>query len=94
MNVTHHADARRFVVELPDGLAYLAYEPLDGRTLDLLHTVVPDAEQGRGVGSALVEAAFDHARDNGLKLVPSCPFVSEWLGDHPEQLDLVVSGGE
>jgi predicted GNAT family acetyltransferase len=92
MTVTHHADARRFIVELPEGLAYLAYEPLAGDTLDLQHTIVPDDAQGRGVGSALVEAAFAHARDRGLRVVPTCPFVEDWLGDHPEQRDIVASG--
>ena len=92
MTVTHHPDARRFVVELPEGLAYLAYEPLAGDTLDLQHTIVPDEAQGRGVGTALVEAAFAHARENDLRVVPSCPFVEEWLGSHPEQHDIVASG--
>ena len=93
MNVTHHPDARRFVADLgPEGLAYLAYEPLAGDTLDLQHTIVPDGAQGRGVGTALVEAAFAHARGNDLRVVASCPFVEEWLGSHPEQHDIVASG--
>ena len=92
MNVTHHPSARRFVVDFPDGPAYLAYERLGDGTLDLQHTIVPEAEQGQGVGGALVEAAFAHARAHGLRVVPSCPFVEEWLGDHPEQLDVVASG--
>jgi uncharacterized protein len=92
--VKHDAGARRFFVPLPEGTAYLAYEPLDGDVLDLRHTIVPADAQGRGVGGALVTAAFDHARADGLRVVASCPFVAEWLGDHPEQLDLVVSAGE
>lgn len=95
MTVTHDAAARRFLSDLgDDGLAYLAYEPVADDVLDLQHTIVPDEAQGRGVGTALVEAAFAHARAHDLRVVPSCPFVSEWLGDHPEQLDLVVSAGE
>jgi len=95
MDITHCKDSHRFESDLgPDGVAYLAYEPLDAKTLNLQHTVVPDAAQGSGVGSSLVEAAFTHARENDLRVIPSCPFVADWLDGHPEHLDLVVSAGE
>ena len=90
MDVTHDPDARRFEIDLgADGPAYLTYEPLDDDVLDLRHTIVPESAQGRGVGTALVEAAFAHARAEGLRLVPTCPFVAEWLAEHPEAADVV-----
>jgi uncharacterized protein len=93
MTVTHHPDARRFVIDLGrDGLAYLAYEPLGEGVVDLQHTIVPDSAQGRGVGSQLVEGAFSQLREQGVRVVPTCPFVAEWLGEHPEQRDIVASG--
>jgi len=95
MPVTHNEGTQRFERDLGSrGVAYLAYEPAAENVLDLQHTVVPDDAQGRGVGSELVAAAFDHVRATGQRVIPSCPFVNEWLGDHPEQLDLVVSAGE
>jgi predicted GNAT family acetyltransferase len=91
MNATHSAETHRFEIDLgADGVAYLAYEPLAGDVLDLQHTIVPEGGQGRGVGTALVEAAFAHARTNGLRVVPSCPFVADWLEAHPEGADVVA----
>ena len=94
MTVTHDAAAHRFEADLgPDGVAYLAYAPAGDKVIDLLHTVVPDAAQGRGVGSELAAAAFDHARSAGLRVIPTCPFVAEWLREHPDMTNLVAGEG-
>jgi hypothetical protein len=45
------------------------------------------------VASALVRAAVDHARANGLKLVPTCPYVAAWLERHPGERDVFVTAG-
>lgn len=52
------------------------------------HTVVDDAFEGRGVGSALVRGALDAARGEGLRVVPQCPFVRSYIERHPEYADL------
>jgi hypothetical protein len=86
--VTHDAGARRFVAETPDGPAELAYEPAGQGVLDLQHTLVPEAERGRGVGEALVRAAVAHARAEGLRLIPTCPFVDAWRRRYPDDADV------
>ena len=53
------------------------------------HTVVDDAFEGRGVGSTLVRAALDAAREEGLTVVPRCPFVRAYIEKHPDYADLV-----
>ena len=88
--IEHDGANRRFVARLDAGEAYLAYEPAGPRTLDLQHTVVPDAARGAGVGQALVRAALDHARVNHQQIIPSCPFVATWLEGHPEAQSLVA----
>ena len=30
-----------------------------------------------------------YARDNGLKVIPTCPFMAGWVKKHPEQHDIV-----
>ena len=39
------------------------------------------------VGSlaALVQAAVVRAADEGLTVVPLCPYASQWLQDHPDE---------
>lgn len=88
MNVQHQPDQDRFFALVEGGDAELAYVR-SGEVLDLHHTYVPSESRGAGVGAALVRAAFDHARREGLRIQPTCPFVRSWLNDHPDERDLV-----
>ena len=67
----------------------LTYTKQDGK-LYLLHTGVDDALEGQGVGSALVRFAAEHARREGLRIVPFCHFAQGWLKRHSEYDDLVA----
>jgi predicted GNAT family acetyltransferase len=67
-------------------------ERADGR-LVLLHTQVDDQFEHRGIGGRLVAGALDDIRSRGLAIVPLCPFVSAYLGRHPEYADLVAPAG-
>jgi uncharacterized protein len=53
------------------------------------HTEVDPASGGHGLGSRLVQAALDDVRRQGARVVPRCPFVASWIGDHREYADLV-----
>jgi predicted GNAT family acetyltransferase len=94
LQVRHLPDRHRFAADVgAEDEAVLAYAELAGGTLDLQHTVVPDAARGRGVGAALVRAAVDHARAHDLKLVPTCRYVAAWLARHPGEADVFVEPG-
>jgi predicted GNAT family acetyltransferase len=88
--VEHDEGRQRFFSRLKEGEAYLSYEEDGEGTLDLQHTVVPEPARGRGVGESLVRAALDHAREQGVRIVPSCPFVAAYLAEHPEERELVA----
>jgi uncharacterized protein len=74
----------RFVVRGSGGAAELEYR-LNGDRFVLVHTEVPDAWAGRGVGGQLVRAALRHAAAHGLTVVPWCPFARRWLRDHADE---------
>jgi predicted GNAT family acetyltransferase len=54
----------------------------------MLHTEVPKALEGRGIGSALIRGVLDIARSEGLKVNPLCPFAKAYIEKHPEYVDL------
>jgi predicted GNAT family acetyltransferase len=89
VDVQHRDNNKRFTARTDSGLAYVSYERPDERTIDLQHTVVPEADRGQGVGAALVKSAVDYARQNGLRVVATCPFVKAWLEKHPDQQHVV-----
>lgn len=55
-----------------------------------MHTEVPVALRGRGLGSALVREAIAFARAGSSRIVPSCPFIARWLENHPEERELIA----
>jgi predicted GNAT family acetyltransferase len=81
--VTNNRLARRFEICVANALAVLDYEMEDG-TLILLHTGVPAALEGQGIGGKLVKAALEEARAQGLKIDPQCSFVRGYIERHPE----------
>lgn len=58
----------------------------------LIHTEVPAELEGQGVGSSLVEKVLENIEQQGLRLIPLCPFVSGYIERHPEWRQLVIRG--
>jgi uncharacterized protein len=82
--VTDNADENRLEIHENGELAELLYRIRAGRLI-LVHTEVPDALGGRGLGGQLVQAAIDKAAHDGMTLVPLCPFARGWLERHPSE---------
>lgn len=89
IEVADQPDASRYVVTVDGELAGVAEYRLAGGRIDLFHTEVEERLRGRGVGSRLVAGALDDARDRGLSVVPTCPFVGAYIDRHPAYADLV-----
>jgi RimJ/RimL family protein N-acetyltransferase/predicted GNAT family acetyltransferase len=85
--VTDNTAASRFEVWVDGHLAELPYRQ-NGQQLVLIHTEVPGALAGRGLGGRLVMAAVDRAAREGLTIVPLCPFARDWLIRHPDLASL------
>jgi uncharacterized protein len=88
--IRHERQARRFVAEVDGKTAYITYRELDRRILELDHTYVPSELRGRGIASQLTVRALEYARENGCRVVPSCPFVAAYIERHPEYRELRV----
>lgn len=86
--VHDNKEARRYELQTPQGLAFAEYRPA-GSAVMFTHTEVPEAMEGQGVGSRLVKAALDDAKAQGMKVIPMCPFVAAYIGQHQEYLELV-----
>lgn len=79
----------RFEASVDGELAgFMDYVRLPG-LVTYTHTEVFEAYEGTGVGSALVRAGLDDARDRADRVLPACPFVAGWIARHPEYQGLV-----
>ena len=86
--IRHDARRRRFEARLGGHAAVLDYRLDEGR-MTITHTGVSPAIGGRGVAAALVRAALEFARAEGLRVVPACSYVAAYLRHHPQHADLV-----
>jgi uncharacterized protein len=79
----------RFELERGGHIATLQYT-LAGKVLALVETEVPEALRGSGIAGVLAKTALDYAREHHLDVDVVCPFVAQYLRNHPEYSDLVL----
>jgi uncharacterized protein len=90
--VVHASEADRYELRLHGRLIGLAaYHRRNGR-ITFTHAEVDESLEGRGFGSRLVAAALDDAAEQGLDVVPLCPFVAYYIEQHPEYQRLLPAG--
>ncbi len=53
------------------------------------HTEVNSEYNGQGVGKKMVLAAVEYARENGLKIIPLCPFAKAMFDKKLEIRDVL-----
>jgi predicted GNAT family acetyltransferase len=90
--IKHNPAAQRFEA-IVDGMLCRSDYRMHGDTMMLVHTEVPVQLERRGIGSALVQAAFTHAAEAGLDVLPVCSFVRAWAQRHPEVEPQLAGGG-
>lgn len=88
--IEHDPARGRFQVRV-EGHANVCDYRRSGDTMQMVHTEVHPALEGRGIAAALVAAAVAHARAEGLRIVPLCSYVRTWLRRHPEHADLLAA---
>ena len=92
MTIHHHHDANgkgSWYIDLNgERLAELGYHVTGVGDYSLDSTRVDDRLRGKNVGKQLVEAAVAFARENGVKIVPVCPFVVALFEKIPDYADV------
>ena len=58
---------------------------MKGEDLTVYHTEVSPKAEGRGLAKKLLAVMVNHARQNGLKVTPLCPFVHAQFKRHPDE---------
>jgi predicted GNAT family acetyltransferase len=84
-----NAERQRYEFDVDGATAIAVYRASPG-VLAFTHTEVPAALRGQGIGSRMMRAVLDDVRMKGLKVLPRCPFVADYIERNPGYADLVA----
>ena len=89
LTVRDNPDRHRFEIDLGDGSIAIAEYTLPAGKIMFTHTEVPEAHEGKGIGTMLIEFGLAAARERGLKVIPICPFFAAYMQEHSDVQDLL-----
>jgi predicted GNAT family acetyltransferase len=91
LHVRHHPEARRYELWDDGSMVGVAdYRPGSEGVLVFPHTEIATHRRGEGLGERLVRAALDDVRERGLRIVPACWFVDDFVRNNPDYAELVA----
>jgi uncharacterized protein len=90
IKVTDHPEESRYEAQVDGEVAGFARYRRRPDAIEFFHTEVTEGYAGKGVGTALARGALDDVRAAGEKIIPTCPFIAEYVARHPEYQDMVV----
>ncbi|GAA3351907.1 hypothetical protein GCM10020358_83370 [Amorphoplanes nipponensis] len=83
----------RYEILLGGELAGVLHYRRHGGAVELAHTEIDQAFEGRGLAGRLAAAALADARGRATPVVVSCPYVAGYVERHPEFKDLLATRG-
>lgn len=89
ITVINNEAAHRYEATINGHVAFAAYER-HGDEITFTHTEVPPELSGGGIAGQIISFALNDARQQGLGVIPLCPYVVAYIKRHPEYRDLVL----
>jgi len=87
--VIHEKENDRFIIYSEGKESFIEYRLLENE-IDLYHTYTDPGLRGKGLAALVVRAAFEFAKENKLKVVPTCSYVQAFVRRYDEYKELVV----
>jgi len=78
IEVKHDEINKRFVAEIEGYEAYLSYNLIND-IIELSYAYTPPEIRGKGIAKIVVEYAFNYAKANNLKVIPTCSYVQAFV---------------
>jgi len=88
--VIRENEDKRFVINLEGNEVYVEYT-MTGSEINLYHTFTDPALRGKGLAAQVVRAALEFAKENNLKVVPTCSYVHAFITKNKEYQELVAN---
>ena len=87
--VTQNRERGRFEIAVDGKRVGLARYVEDVGRRVFFHTEVDESFSGQGLAGVMVRQALDATREEGLRIVPVCPYVAAYVKRHHDWDDLL-----
>ena len=91
--IRDYPDRRRFELDVNGLVAFATYRRQD-KALAITHVEAPLPLRGTGTAGRLMQGIVDHARAEGLKIVPLCGYAAAWMRRHKRVRMAVYNEGK
>jgi predicted GNAT family acetyltransferase len=71
-------------------VAEVRFPPVGAGAVDIERTFVDDSLAGKGVASALLDAAYDKIKNDGKKARATCSYAVKWFEKHEDKRDILI----
>ena len=82
-------EQNRFVSNVEGYEAVVEYT-LKDNVIDLYRTFTPPELRGKGVAGKIVKYALEHAKENNLKVIPTCSYVNGYIKRNEKYKELLA----
>lgn len=89
INILHDEHNQRFYVRSNEKDSELKYKKVDANTLEYYTVFVPESLRNQEIASKICSYALQYAKNNNLQIIASCPYVKNYIDEHPEYQQLV-----
>ncbi|MEJ2113908.1 MAG: GNAT family N-acetyltransferase [Flavobacteriaceae bacterium] len=88
-DVIHEKENDRFIIYSEGKESFIEYRINDDE-INLYHTYTDPGLRGKGLAALVVRAAFEYAKENNLKVLPTCSYVQAFIKRNDEYSALIA----
>ncbi len=89
MEIKHNKDQQKFSFIKNDKECYVKYMMDDSRTFNILKVFVHPDLRNQGLAGKLAKTALDYAKENNLKVIPTCSYADYFITRNKEYEELL-----
>jgi len=84
MEIIHNKEQQKFYLEKDGKESYAIYFMHDSKTINILRTYVPPEMRNKGLAGEVVKAVLEYAKENNLKVIPTCSYTDYFIDKNKE----------
>jgi predicted GNAT family acetyltransferase len=87
--IEHDVENQKFYFRIDGAEDYLRYILINGKTMNMIKTYVPNNLRGKGIAAKIVEAGLKYAEEKKIKVIPTCSYVETYIEKHSQFKNLL-----